>query len=695
MTSRSPRQRVAVVVGGFRNVHLFRKGLYRLRWRLRALAGGSSFCLVPDECGLCDDPEHSDLDRPFFFPNEGGGVVRPEAECCGPPSRSRTRDPAVDYDSCAWEIIFAEEEFVSPEIIVWESSPTSLPAGAKVPRDKSARVDLEDLAVEVQGVTTLERLRNPQWSDLELSVELLFAKRPPSSAKLESFTSVARASFGILCPPGGSVHSYLPVQFREPAYACMLQCTVHSVTISENNGLVGHESRKSRSDSSSVSSVDVDTAEVKLQMGREPPEEQNNGLREFVGRLRRAKLGYFTEPPRYSESSDWLSFVDILRSNPVLAIRHLRLDAGFDNQQALFASLFTPWVTGVSDDDGMPFVFDTAPVRDNKHCWPTFRLLESDGPEDDSTTTASTESSDTSTDGGDVERTGCHLLVCIPGLLGHGTDLLRAADELLARDDNPWAHLEVLLCSSTEGKTVNTSIQDLANLVAGEIAAYVERQSLEVRFLSIVAHSMGGLIAKAVFQLDEMRDLVREATPLTFLTLATPHDGIRPHGSFRGWLVNAGTTMFGWLTRSPSITELRRPEDDDDDLLARLSDVHLPFRNIVLCGSTDDTYCVAASACAEHGICNRERRSVLRRFEVSFSDAPSTLTEKITGRHHHLGFLESDGFTILFGIVFGPLFDTGTQKSFARASKLGGAAFSGSSVLADGPTGAARSSTLT
>ena len=145
-------------------------------------------------------------------------------------------------------------------------------------------------------------------------------------------------------------------------------------------------------------------------------------------------------------------------------------------------------------------------------------------------------------------------------------------------------------------------------MVAKEILTYIKTHNLHLSRLSFVAHSLGGLVARAALQSPSFTHLL----PLlhTYLSLATPHlgalyggtsgGGKRENKGAMGMLVPSAIWLYQKWTQSSSLQQLRIEDASDPRetclyRLAREDKLH-EFQNIVLVASPQDVYVNSPSA---------------------------------------------------------------------------------------------------
>ncbi|XP_055834917.1 lipid droplet phospholipase 1-like [Solanum dulcamara] len=138
----------------------------------------------------------------------------------------------------------------------------------------------------------------------------------------------------------------------------------------------------------------------------------------------------------------------------------------------------------------------------------------------------------------DVEDKPQHLLVLVHGILASPSDWTYAQAELKKRLGRNF----VIYASSCNTFTKTfTGIDGAGKRLADEVMLVVKKQEHTLKKISFLAHSLGGLIARYALALLYSDDVVAASTttnfklkglidglePINFITLATPHLGVR------------------------------------------------------------------------------------------------------------------------------------------------------------------------
>ncbi|GAB0096958.1 protein FAM135B [Sergentomyia squamirostris] len=265
---------------------------------------------------------------------------------------------------------------------------------------------------------------------------------------------------------------------------------------------------------------------------------------------------------------------------------------------------------------------------------------------------------------------GLHLIICVHGLDGNSADLrlVRTYLEL----GLPGAHLEFLMSERNQGDTFS-DFEMMTDRLVAEIMYHIDTCGLNPVKISFVAHSLGTIIVRSALARPQMRPLLSRLH--TFLSLSGPHLGTLYNSS---GLVNMGIWFMQKWKKSGSLLQLclRDTADLRQSFLYRLSQrstLH-HFKNILLCGSSQDRYVPPHSARLELckaalrdtstlGVVYREMvhniiapimarpELTLVRYDVHHA-LPHTANALI-GRAAHIAVLDSELFIEKFLLVAG------------------------------------------
>uniref|UniRef100_A0A146MGZ2 Protein FAM135A n=6 Tax=Lygus hesperus TaxID=30085 RepID=A0A146MGZ2_LYGHE len=265
---------------------------------------------------------------------------------------------------------------------------------------------------------------------------------------------------------------------------------------------------------------------------------------------------------------------------------------------------------------------------------------------------------------------GLHLIVCVHGLDGNSADLRLVKTYLEL--GLPGAHLEFLMSQRNQGDTFS-DFDTMTDRLVAEILYHIEAGGLSPTRISFVGHSLGNIIIRAAIARPQLKHLLPRLH--TFLSLSGPHLGTLYNSS---GLVNMGMWFMQKWKKSGSLLQLslRDAADVRDTFLYRLSQrCNLPhFKNILLCGSSQDRYVPLHSARIElckaaikdqspvgaayremvHNIMwplVKKRDVTLVRYDVHHA-LPNT-ANSIIGRAAHIAVLDSELFIEKFLVVAG------------------------------------------
>ncbi|KAG0721956.1 Protein FAM135B [Chionoecetes opilio] len=265
---------------------------------------------------------------------------------------------------------------------------------------------------------------------------------------------------------------------------------------------------------------------------------------------------------------------------------------------------------------------------------------------------------------------GLHLIVCVHGLDGNSADLRLIKTYL--EIGLPGANLDFLMSERNQGDTFS-NFETLTERLVSEILCHMEAYNLNPKRISFVGHSLGNIIIRGAVSHPHMKPFLPRLH--TFLSLSGPHLGTLYNNS---GLVNMGMWFMQKWKKSGSLLQLSLKDRVDirQTFLYRLtqrSQLH-HFRNVLLCGSSQDRYVPLHSARIElcrqavkdnsvMGSAYREMVSnllqpiisspsvTLVRYDIHHA-LPSTANSLI-GRAAHIAVLDSELFIEKFLLVTG------------------------------------------
>uniref|UniRef100_A0A0N4ZPK6 DUF676 domain-containing protein n=1 Tax=Parastrongyloides trichosuri TaxID=131310 RepID=A0A0N4ZPK6_PARTI len=199
-------------------------------------------------------------------------------------------------------------------------------------------------------------------------------------------------------------------------------------------------------------------------------------------------------------------------------------------------------------------------------------------------------------EGNFIEKTpNTHLVVFVHGLEGTPHDLSEYPYYLA--EANPGTTFKFYNSQSNVEKTW-TDINELGKNLFTEINLYVQLMENKPTKISFMAHSMGGIIVRSMFDVEGIENL--KPYFHTFLTFNSPHCGIN-YGSKR---VSIGARFLEWWFNSNSMKQLSLKDSNalSESFLYKLSqnDSFSSFKNVLLVGNYEDNFVCGSSALIEH-----------------------------------------------------------------------------------------------
>ncbi|KAG9234212.1 putative serine esterase-domain-containing protein [Amylocarpus encephaloides] len=147
-----------------------------------------------------------------------------------------------------------------------------------------------------------------------------------------------------------------------------------------------------------------------------------------------------------------------------------------------------------------------------------------------------------------------HLCVLVHGLWGNPNHLEVVAKSLRAA--YPQEHLHILVAKRNSGSFTYDGIELGGERVCQEIEEEIEtltKNGQEIKRLSLVGYSLGGLVARYAVGLLDSKGVFDNVKPVNFTTFASPHLGVRT--PLRGWH-NSLWNILGARTLSASGRQL-------------------------------------------------------------------------------------------------------------------------------------------
>mmetsp|Transcript_26524 Transcript_26524/g.51848 ORF Transcript_26524/g.51848 Transcript_26524/m.51848 type:complete len:248 (-) Transcript_26524:375-1118(-) len=230
-----------------------------------------------------------------------------------------------------------------------------------------------------------------------------------------------------------------------------------------------------------------------------------------------------------------------------------------------------------------------------------------------------------------------------------------------------------LLSSANEGHTEG-DIGEMGGRLAAEIAEFiVENCPLGFSRLSIVAHSLGGLIARAALAKKELEPYVSHLH--TFMSLASPHCG---YMYSKNTVLDTGIWVLKKWSKSLCLTQLSMTDhaDHTECFVYKLSKQKglEYFKHCMLLASHQDYYSPFHSSRIElHHDALRSQKAgkvftsmvqnllkplskPLKRYNVSFVNKKTNL-DSIIGRTAHILFLDNHLYMVMVCHIYRQYFE--------------------------------------
>eukprot|EP00301_Raphidiophrys_heterophryoidea_P003858 c11725_g1_i2.p1 GENE.c11725_g1_i2~~c11725_g1_i2.p1 ORF type:complete len:433 (-),score=101.95 c11725_g1_i2:73-1371(-) len=261
--------------------------------------------------------------------------------------------------------------------------------------------------------------------------------------------------------------------------------------------------------------------------------------------------------------------------------------------------------------------------------------------------------------------TSRHLVVCVHGFGGNSFDLRQLSNYISLQQPRV-----LFMHSSSNEKKTNDSIQDMGERLAKEIIGFVRAEPTSIQQVSIIAHSLGGVVARAAISNPLLASLAPKFH--TFVSISCPHLGyMYNHNSYSSkglWLV---LKMFR-NARSLQQLALQDHRNFTETILYKLSEQRGLglFNHVILLSSTEDGFVPYHSARMEifpaamkdpvHGpvytamannIFSQMNNTHLVRLDVNFNHSAQGFN-KAFGRAAHILFLDNARFCHMFASLY-------------------------------------------
>ncbi|CAD5208281.1 unnamed protein product [Bursaphelenchus xylophilus] len=256
-----------------------------------------------------------------------------------------------------------------------------------------------------------------------------------------------------------------------------------------------------------------------------------------------------------------------------------------------------------------------------------------------------------------------HLIVLVHGLEGTSEDLTTYKNYLQIA--LPEQNFSFLLSEVNQNETWS-DLQKMGSNLLKEINRYVDRLPRLPEKISLIAHSLGGLIVRAMCGLNEVQRL--ESRFHTLLTLNSPHCGVL----YNQRAASLGISLLQWWKQSVSLDQLtlRDARNPKDTFLYRLGQNKAfgMFKHVLLVGSHLDLYVPLHSALVENckaaavdssvqgnaynemlahineSIIGSPKHTTLIKYTVSHSLTNVSRAQQMTGRPMHIAVVDDDTF---------------------------------------------------
>mmetsp|Transcript_33699 Transcript_33699/g.81606 ORF Transcript_33699/g.81606 Transcript_33699/m.81606 type:complete len:966 (+) Transcript_33699:70-2967(+) len=262
-----------------------------------------------------------------------------------------------------------------------------------------------------------------------------------------------------------------------------------------------------------------------------------------------------------------------------------------------------------------------------------------------------------------------HVVVFVHGYQGNSWDMRLFKNHLALLFPN---HL-FMLSSSNEGHTEG-DIGEMGARLATEIVDFVvENCPLGFKKLSIVAHSLGGLISRAAIARKELAPY--QSKMHTFISLASPHCG---YMYSKNTVLDTGIWVLKKWSKSLCLTQLSMTDHQNHEecfvyKLSKKKGLEY-FKNCLLLASHQDYYSPFHSSRIElhHDALRSQKhgkiftsmvqnilkplKRPIKRYNISFVHKKTNL-DSIIGRTAHILFLDNHLYMIMMCHIYKDLFE--------------------------------------
>uniref|UniRef100_A0A0N5BXR2 DUF676 domain-containing protein n=1 Tax=Strongyloides papillosus TaxID=174720 RepID=A0A0N5BXR2_STREA len=261
------------------------------------------------------------------------------------------------------------------------------------------------------------------------------------------------------------------------------------------------------------------------------------------------------------------------------------------------------------------------------------------------------------------EESLLHLIVFVHGLEGSSLDLQGYMNFITL--SNPDCNYQFLHSKCNESKTW-LDIESMGKNLLNEIIEEIDKMKTKPEKISFVAHSLGGLIIRSMFNVSHIETL--KPYLHTILTLNSPHCGLM----YMDKKTSLGINIIRWWKQSMSLYQLtlRDHTNPRESFIYKLSlnSALSYFRNVLLVGDYNDNFVPATSSLVEtcveskkdnsimgytyreiiqnlnNAISESENKTLLVKYIISHHSDPIISMDRLIGRSEHVAPVDDDNF---------------------------------------------------
>ncbi|CEF68048.1 Domain of unknown function DUF676, lipase-like domain-containing protein [Strongyloides ratti] len=268
------------------------------------------------------------------------------------------------------------------------------------------------------------------------------------------------------------------------------------------------------------------------------------------------------------------------------------------------------------------------------------------------------------------EQSPLHLVVLVHGLEGSSLDLQGYMNFISL--SNPDCNYQFLHSQCNESKTW-LDIESMGKNLLNEIFETLDKMKNKPVKISFVAHSLGGLIIRSMFNITRVDTLIPYLH--TFLTLNSPHCGLM----YMDKKTSLGINIIKWWKQSMSLYQLTLRDNTNprESFIYKLSlnSAFSYFQNVLLVGDYNDNFVPATSSlvemCAEskkdnsimgytyreiiqninNTIIESKNNTFLIKYIISHRSDPVMSVDRFIGRSEHVAPVDDDNFIEKFTCI--------------------------------------------